>query len=169
MLEQRLIGETAYSVHDTVDKFLIEADRVRPKRVLSYTEDGSGKYELIAGFVEHSKSTFIYLAPEPLAGSPFGRQQRQFQQYLSEREISLLRGRIEVAAGGEILQFFAKERDWSKAVNEETDQALCFVEYCGERYLAVISEGIYFLTKWAKPLEMGTVLRRFESHSDLGL
>ena len=135
MLEHRIIGKTSYSIHDNLDELLGEAERARPQRVFSYAEEGSGEYELIAGFAEHSTSASVYLAPEPLGRSLFEPQQQQFQHYLALRQIPSLRGRIEVAGGGEILEFFDEEKDWQKSRESEANSPLSFVKYGGRVYM----------------------------------
>lgn len=169
MLESRLIGETGYHIYDDLPQFLTEVDKVRPKRVFSFAENGSGSYELIAGFVEHSKSASLYLASEHLDQPDFEEQQHKFQRYLFGRQIPLLHGKIEVAAGGEILQFFAHERDWLNAVEKEDDPFICLARYCGGVYLAAVLGGICSLTRCNQPPTPGAVMRELQPHSDIGL
>ncbi len=169
MLESRLIGETCYYIHDDLDEFLFEAVSHRIERMFSYVEDGSGEYELIAGFVEHSKSAYLYLAPEPLDQSRFGQQQLQFQRYLSQQGIESVRGRIEVAARGEILQFFDEEQEWQRVHEQQQDSPVCFVAYKGGTYLASLHREIYSLMEWNQTLTPGTSLRELQPYSDLEL
>ncbi len=172
MLEVRVIGTTIHHTFDELEQFLTEVDHFRPRRVFSTVEEGSRKYELITGFVSGRESVHLYLSPEPLDRSPFRTQQQHFQRYLSQREIPLLRGKIEVAAKGEILEFFEGSEDWQRVIRARTSPPITMVEYNGGVYIAFIGDGyagIHALTPLNQPLAAGMRVKRLQPHSDLGL